>query len=67
MDLIFTNVWTTFGVILGSILGSKSALKGDQKWDNFWNRLPWANWTPNVAKTGNKREGSKVTGCWIYI
>ena len=59
MDLIFTNLLTTFGAILGSILGSKSAQKGDQKWDQFWNPLAPANRTPGVAKTENKREGGR--------
>ena len=53
MDLNFINVLITFG----AILGSKSAQKRDQKWDQFWKPLPPAIWTPNVAKTGNKREG----------
>ena len=67
MDQIFTNFLTTLGAISGSILGSKTAQKGDQEWDQFWNPLPRANRTPGVTKTGSNREGSKVTGCWIYI
>ena len=63
INRIFTNCWTAFG----AICWSKSAQKGDQKGDRFWNPLPPANRTPNVAKTENKREGRKVTGCWIYI
>ena len=67
MNLILINCWADFGAISGSTWGIKIGSKGHHKLDKFWNPLPLADRTPNVAKKENKREWCKVPGCWNYI